>query len=63
MYHTITIHDVKGITVQDPQEGTVPEGGHYFVRKVYIYGEMGENTEIILFSDSMKGLLIRSEEE
>ena len=63
MYHTITIHDVKGITVQDPQEGTVPEGGHYFVRKIYILGENGVNTEIILFSESRKGLLIRSEEE
>ena len=62
MYHTITIHDVKGVKVTPPQEGNTPDS-HYFVREITIIGEMGDNIVLNLFGDSMKGLLIRSEEE
>ena len=62
MFHTITIHDVKVVKVTPPVEHN--EGDcHYFVREITIQGENGESTVLNLFSDSMKGLLIRSEEE
>ena len=62
MNQTLMIHDVKGIKVTPPKEGQT-EDCHYFVREITIIGEMGDNIVLNLFSDSMKGLLIRSEEE
>lgn len=62
MNQTIMIHDVKGIKATPPKEGQT-EDCHYFVREITIMGEMGDSIVLNLFSDSMHGLLIRSEEE